>query len=333
MANTVIEALQEVYPEIELYTIAYWDARNPPKFTRPHDDICVCFCIQGCNNHSYDKEYECIECGGNERLQSPSGNNCSNAEDMEYCRQWAELTNNLQIWYYSANFCYYIAPSPNVMNIYNDFKYLAEIGATGMYCEGSGYGNSFETLRGYLAGKMMWDPYMSEEEFNTHINEFLEAYYGNGWKNIREYLDMQTEAGDLNGCWTNNYDRPWNMYNEEYFAENYLHMAELFDKALAEADNETQRNRIRLLRVHVDFLGLTATYDRDWVNGDEDAKVLYAEHFKWLYNFVNSSGFRLAKLDTVNYPKSETDIIKPMSWFGDDFTGYWEWNASENRWV
>ncbi len=333
LSNRVIEAMQEVYPEIELYTIAYWDARNPPKFTRPHDDVCVGFCIQGCNNHSYDKEYECVECEGNQRLQSPSGANCSNAEDMSFCRQWAELTNNLQIWYYSANFRFNIAPSPNIMNVYNDFKYLADIGATGMYCEGSGMGNSFETLRGYLAGKMMWDPYMSEEEFNNHINEFLAAYYGEGWKNIREYLNMQTEAGDLNGCWTNNFDRPWNMYNEEYFAENYLYMTELFDKALAETSGAEQKNHIRLLRVHVDFLGLSATYDRDWVNGDSGAKALYAEHFKWLYNFVNSSGYKLSDLDNVNYPKAEDDIIKPMSWFGDDFTGYWIWVEKEHRWI
>ena len=331
LSNRVIETLQETYPTIELYTIAYWDARNPPVFTRPHDDICVCFCIGGCNNHTYDDVASCAENGGNPRLYSPSGECSSNVEDMDFCAKWAELTNNLQIWYYSANFCYYMAPAPNVTNVYNDFKFLADLGATGMYSEGSGTGYTFEKLRGYLAAKMMWNPSMSEEEFNDLLNEYLMIYFGPGWTYIREYLDMQTEAGDLQGCWTNNYDRPWDMYNEEYFKENYLYMTGLFDKALAAAETANQRTHLNECRLHCDFLGLSATYERDWVNGDEDTKAAYAARYKALYDYVVNNGIRCAGFDCQNFPKNATDIYKPMQWYFDDFNGHWNWNGT--RWV
>ena len=35
LANRVSEKLEETYPTVETYTIAYWDARRPPKMTRP----------------------------------------------------------------------------------------------------------------------------------------------------------------------------------------------------------------------------------------------------------------------------------------------------------
>ncbi|MBR0302710.1 MAG: DUF4838 domain-containing protein, partial [Clostridia bacterium] len=60
MSNRVSEAMKEIDPRIGIYTIAYWDARNPPKYTRPNDDVCVCFCVGGCNNHTYDHIEECV---------------------------------------------------------------------------------------------------------------------------------------------------------------------------------------------------------------------------------------------------------------------------------
>ena len=38
--------------------------------------------------------------------------------------------------------------------------------------------------------KVLWDPYMSKEEYWGYIDEFLRDYYGEGWTYIREYIDM-----------------------------------------------------------------------------------------------------------------------------------------------
>ncbi len=329
LANKAAEALKEVYPDAEIYTIAYWDARNPPKFTRPDDSICVCYCFGGCNNHTYDDVESCIANGGNPRYKSPTGEFNSNEEDMRFLDQWAELTDNIQIWYYSTAYHYYFAPAPNVVNVYNDFKTLAALGATGMYNEGSSTGYTFERLRGYLAAKMMWNPYMSEEEFNNHVNEYLAAYYGEGWAYIREYLNMQTEAGDLNGCWTNNFDRPWNMYNEEYFGENYNHMSDLFDKALAMAKTSDEIKHVKECRLHVDFLGLSATYESDYVNGDSETKATYVERYKNFYNVIVSGKYQVSDVgdsDTYGceqFPASADEVTCPMTWLWEGCTGYW----------
>jgi hypothetical protein len=43
---------------------------------------------------------------------------------------------------------------------------------------------------------------MSEETFRYHVNDFLKAYYGPGWLEIRKYIDLEHEAtADIHmGC-------------------------------------------------------------------------------------------------------------------------------------
>jgi hypothetical protein len=335
LSNRVAEELDRRYPGIEVFTIAYWDARNPPKFTRPHENVCVCFCIGGCNNHPYDQTELCVECGGNPRLSSVDFNGNaqpqSNALDIAYDERWAELTDNIYIWYYSANFNYYVAPAPNIFNIYNDFRYLASTGTEGIYSEGSSRPYySFEYLRGYLISKMMWNPFMSEEEFNAHINEYLMLYYGEGWESVRAFLEMTDYASDLNGCWTNNFDRPWNTFNKNYFLEHYHELRALLEDAYAKASTSEFKYRVQLLFFHCDFLGLSATYERDYVNGDAASKNLYEEHYEFLYNLIDSKGISIASLACESMPKNASDIKDPMKWIFDDFTGSWEWDGT--RW-
>lgn len=334
MSNRVAEYLDGKYPGIEIFTIAYWDARNPPSMTRPRENVCVCFCIGGCNNHSYDDWETCEALGGNPRLQSPGLDgtmvNSSNAVDMKELEKWSELTNNIYIWYYAVTFHYSLAPSPNVFNVYNDFKYLVDTdNIEGIYSEGGGR-YCFELLRGYLISKMMWNPNMSEEEFENHINEYLMIYYGNGWEYIREYLEMSHHAGDLNGCWTNNFDRPFNMYNEEYFKENYHYMADLFDKAIAATDDPTQKDRIAICSLQCDFLGLSATFESEYndpTTATEKSRAAYVKNYTDFYNTVEERNIRICggdgKHGCENFPKDSSTIMKPVEWMWEGCTGYW----------
>jgi hypothetical protein len=339
LSNRVSDAMKETMPGVGVYTIAYWDARNPPKNTKPNDNVCVHFCVGGCNNHTYDHTEECEASGGNPRLKQTHWDGTkepsSNVSDLEYFNKWAELTNNLYFWYYASNFNYLISPAANIFNIYNDFKYVASHGATGMYCEGSSQGFTFEILRGYLASRMMWDPYMSEEEFEAYLDEFLMIYYGDGWQNIRDYLDLQNTAGDLAGCWTNNFDWPWDMYSKEYFAEHFDEMKELFDKALSATEDETQRSRIEQASIHVYFLGLSATFEDRYENGDDASRSDYKKDYDYLWDYINTKGYLEGEREDGyrctafltgpgaldNFPENSDIVIDTMRWIFDDFTG------------
>lgn len=338
MSNRVSEGMKEIDPRVGIYTIAYWDARNPPKYTRPNDDVCVCFCFGGCNNHTYDHVEECVAAGGNprypfkvwsiERQEVVDADfNVSNEYDLDCYNRWTELTNNVYVWYYACNFAYYIAPCPNVLNIYNDYKYLASTGTIGVYTEGSSDGYTFEVLRGYLAARMMWDPYMSEEEFEAYLDEFLMIYYGDGWEYIKQYVYMQDICGNLQGCFMNNFDRPWNFYNKEYYGQHYDEILALFNNAYDAAETKEQKKRVELARIHVYFLGLSATYERCWVNGSEAQKAQYQEQYAYLWNYINTGTYRVCDIGQSgkggcgNFPKNSSTVYDTMFWIMDGFYG------------
>ena len=346
MSNKASDAMAEEMPGVGVFTIAYWDARNPPKYTRPNDNVCVCFCVGGCNNHTYDDVQACIDAGGNPRYPFKIWDlnaqadvfadfNMSNEYDINCFDKWCELTNNVYFWYYASEFYAYIAPSPNIFNIYEDFRYIAERGATGMYTEGSSRGYSFELLRGYLASRMMWDPLMSEEEFEGYLDEFLMIYFGDGWRNLKAYLKLQTEAGDRKGCWVNNFDWPWDEYDKTYFGEKYAEMRDLFDAAYNEAATQEQKDRVAMCSVHCHFLGLSATYESDYVNGSSAAKAEYTRRYTWLWNYFRDHGYISGSREDgyiaadfisndyglTNFPSSASNVYDTMRWLYSDYDG------------
>ncbi|MBR6916666.1 MAG: DUF4838 domain-containing protein [Clostridia bacterium] len=343
LANRVAEKMCADFPELDIYTIAYAGGNIPPKYTRPHEKVCVCFCTTGCNNHLLRDTSECDEAGGNPRMTAPiyyggPVEPYNNTKDMAYMDAWLELTDNIYFWYYGANYNYFVSPAPNLFSFYDDIKYLAERGMIGIYAEGSSdpVRYSFEYLRSYLCSKIIWDPYMTEEEYERHMDEFLMIYYGDGWREIKEYIYMSNRASDINGCWTNNHDAPWDVYSEEYFKDNYSEMASLLDTALAKAESPKQKARVEMTSVHAHFLGLSATYDSSYVNGTPEERAAYVSRYEWLWNYYKDNaasssnpegikatvfGSGIANFD--NFPADDGDPVSPMSWiFKDGFDGH-----------
>ena len=57
----------------------------------------------------------------------------------------------------------------------------------------SNEGGTWPELRGYLIGKVLWNADITLEEYNRHMDEFLAAYYGEGWQGVRKYIDKTEE--------------------------------------------------------------------------------------------------------------------------------------------
>ena len=112
----------------------------------------------------------------------------------------------------------------------------------------------FARLRSYLLGKLMWDPYMTEEEYNRLMNEFLEDYYGAGWQYIRDFIDITSTS--LETC--------MGIYEEltpDSFSVQADYLSECFDRAIAAAtDNETRRH-CALSALQMDALRTKGGYD------------------------------------------------------------------------
>lgn len=178
--NAIADDIAEDYPNVTIDTFAYQYTRKPPEITRPAKNVQVRLCS--------------IECCFAHPLEDPD---CKkNVKFMEDLRGWAAICNNLHVWDYTTNFTDYSTPFPNLGVIRQNAKTFADNHVTGLFEQGA-YNNQngeFGELKAYLLAKLLWNPYMSEEEYNAHIDDFLEGYYGAGWKGIRQYLDLMLKG-------------------------------------------------------------------------------------------------------------------------------------------
>ena len=187
--NKVAEELKDEMPDTYFWTFAYQGTRNAPVNTTPADNVIIWLCsIECCFSHTFE------ECTTRDKI-----NGKSFAEDL---KDWAAITDTLYIWNYSTNFRNWCQTNPNFDVLLEDMRFFAENGVDGVHDQSRWglIGGEFEELRCYLLSKIMWNPYMTKEEYYAHMDDFLEGYYGPGWKNIRAYIDLAEELSN-DQCW------------------------------------------------------------------------------------------------------------------------------------
>ena len=224
--NAVADAIAEEYPHVTIDTLAYDYTQAPPTITRPRANVCIRLCAFHCH---FTHPINDPTCGENARF----------CRDLE---AWSEICDNIHIWDYTTNFKYYIPTYANLHVLRENMLYYAEHNARGMFPQGNREGPSgeFGELRAYLLAKLMMDPYMTEEEYYAHMDEFLEAYYGDGWAYIRMYIDKTSEMYS-EGC-GNMYMHPFNRLPAERYIEMQQAFTEWWDKAEAIADESHKEN-------------------------------------------------------------------------------------------
>ena len=189
--NKIAEDLEEDYPNLIIDTLAYKHTQTAPKITKPHKNVCIRLCsINCCFTHA---------------INDP---NCT--KNKKFCEDiiaWGKICENIHIWDYTTDFHYYISTFANLFTIRDNMRFFAENNVVSMFPQGNsqGFSGEFGELRAYLLAKLMCDPYMSEEEYNRHMDEFLQAYYGEGWTYIRKFID-ETSRLAANGGYKINKD-------------------------------------------------------------------------------------------------------------------------------
>ena len=338
LSNRVAEKICADYPMLGIYTVVYYGTQVVPRSTRPDPRVTICFCNIGCNNHLLRDREACEKSGGNRALAQQINitpeeyglgtEPITNGQYMDWLKGWLELTDNVWFWYYSTVFFHFASPSPDLFNFWDDLKYLAELGVKGVYVEGNHYYEdyNFEFMRAYLLCQILWDPEMSEEEYSAYMDEYLRIVFGDGWQKVKQYIFMTNYAADLQDCWTNNFDFFWCYYNKDYFRDHYEEMYTLMHDAMTEAKESSQRVKCDCAMVSLNFLGLSATYERDFVNGDDESRARYRERYEWLWNKYDNGGFienpyGTGKGGMANFPSSPANPVDPMTWIGASFTG------------
>ena len=224
--NAIADNLAEDYPNLVIDTLAYDYTQKPPKITTPRENVCIRLCT--------------FHCCFTHPLTDPD---CE--ENAKFCRDlegWSRICDNIHIWDYTTNFKFYIPTYANLHVLQANMQYFAEHNAKGMFPQGNRESASgeFGELRAYLLAKLMMDPYMTEEEYYALMDEFLAAYYGDGWAYIRMYIDKTSEMY-TEGC-GNMYMHPFNRLPAERFIEMQQTFNDWWAKAEAMADEDRVEN-------------------------------------------------------------------------------------------
>ena len=215
--------------------MAYDYSLRAPKITKPSPNVCI--------------RLSTINCHFNHPITTKNCYNClqfSNAIEA-----WGEICDNLYIWDYTTNYSHYLATFPNFHVLRQNVKFFAEHNVKGVYEQGNGASISgeFGELRAYLIAKLLMNPYMTDEEYNTHMNEFLAAYYGAGWESIRQYIDIFTMYAKNYTSGMDIYSSPLTVINKQSLSQIKDRLNGLWDAAEEQAGDRlkyVQRSRWQL---------------------------------------------------------------------------------------
>jgi len=178
--NAIADNIAEDYPDVAVDTLAYQYSTTPPKITKPRPNVIVRFCTGGCTLHALG------ECGGNSGI-------------AEQLKAWGKICNRVYVWDYTTDFAEYLIPFMNLDSVAPNIKFFSENGVQGVFEQGmyqEGDSGEFGQLRCYIMAKCLWNPDADVEQL---ISEFMEAYYGPGWKNIYDYYKELTALLKDNG--------------------------------------------------------------------------------------------------------------------------------------
>ena len=230
--NRIANDIAADYPEVTIDTLAYRYTQKAPKITKPAPNVCI--------------RLSTITCHFNHPLTSTSCKTC-----QAFCTDivaWSEICENIYIWDYTTNYAYYLASFPNFHVLRENMKFFAEHNVKGVYEQGNASGPSgeFGELRAYLIGKLLMDPYMSKTEYYAHMDEFLAAYYGEGWKNIRQYINTLTQYANASQSGMGIYSYPFTVLHKDTYASLAEKINSWWDAAEAAAGSRlenVQRSR------------------------------------------------------------------------------------------
>ena len=257
LCNRICEELDKAgYPDFKIMMAAYYYTLTPPTNMVCDDDVIVYYCpIRAC-----------ISCAYNDKT-CPI--NASIASEIE---GWHEICQTLCVWDYSTNFTHLTTPFPDFYNLCKNNNWFYENGVRGAFNNAVASSTAdFGDLRAYLLSSLYMNPEMTEEEYFARMDEFLEVFYGPGWKNVRKYIDLMEEWSS-DHHFTCNAD-PDETYDLKDFEANEDMLNALWDEVEALADTEHQLKYIRRARLNCTYMILNATYYRDYQLGTEETRA------------------------------------------------------------
>ena len=182
--NRVAGDVGKDHPDVAIDTLAYRYTRKTPASLSSADNVIIRLCsIECCFSHPIEECDKAIY-------------DVNDGSFADALKKWKDHSNRIYIWDYTTNFQNYHSLFPNFGVLRKNLRFFAENNVKGVFEQGDAetINGEFGELRTYLLAKLLWDPYMSGEEYRRHTEEFIFGYYGEGGKYILDFLDYMHEC-------------------------------------------------------------------------------------------------------------------------------------------
>lgn len=245
------------YNDVLVHTFAYDETLGAPQ-TSPRDNVIVQFApIEACVGHPMNNKCNYVQ------LTNYTG---------KYLEDWGKLDCNMYLWTYHSN---YGAPIPMTDISYNTMgnngKMYVECGVLGWQAfpsdDKEDIIGDLGVLRNYLIAKFMWNPLITEDEYNVIVSEFMEGYFGKGWENIYEVFNT------VNECDTGCHSIFETVNSRRVYFQNKMdtpYLVSLFDEAELHAESYTVWANIDRNQISMNIMEALIKFDKLYRSDNED---------------------------------------------------------------
>ena len=146
---------------------------------------------------------------------------------------------------------------------------------------------------------------MTEDEFEAYLCDILRREYGDGWKFIREYLDLWNRDQDCVGCW-DCWSWPYHMFcrnkrfNKPFVADHFDECWDLFESAIAGATDRAEELRVKQLSCHMIYEGCYSAYRLALEANDEARQAELIRRYDVMVERLAECGFDIDCIYTVD---------------------------------
>ena len=306
--NKVAAQVKKAFPEVKIDTISYADVRKPPEIVKPAENIIIRVCA------TKDIAGLTLEEGVAANLPQP-------VNFMKRINELAAITDKIYIWDYPYDYVTTNAIFPILHTLLADMRYYVDHSVKGIFINGQTDASDFDDLKVYLLAKIMFNPYMSAEEYETHLKEFLEGFYGDGWQALYQFI-LLSEAVSAK----TEFDRwspPQKVIPLQYDQDgkvDYTFMNKawaLFEEAKQKARGGEWR-RIDKNSLQVDYYELRSLMKEGVKNGTAEEIAVWAKKNESLYRRFIKYGITRV-VENVFVPVVKNFAQSPIEWEYWDF--------------
>lgn len=250
-----VNKVAERFPDKTISTLAYLFSVNPPKITKPRENVSIMLCD--------------IDC----RRQTALPDNPSGREFMKALEGWSPNCKNLFVWDYGINFDNYLSPFPNFITLKENMLIFKEHNVKMHFSQiASSRGGDFAELRSYLVANLMWD---AEADADSLMRSFLKRYYGKAGLPVYQYIKIMEGATVGTDVDLFIYDSPVSYKDNILKPVLMRRYNALFDQAEAlVADDSVRLKRVWRSRLPLQYASLEIARTNPDMDRDAAAKDL-----------------------------------------------------------